>query len=180
MLRIMNTKPFPIITAFEPLREKIPMSLILTILFFSAYSCFAYADGSFPKLISQAIGLKGGPKPLGIILNTEAELSKFLNLPMAEANIKIKQLLKTNEVNFANQTIMVIQGGECKSGGFKVSFEKFEIKNATLQVLWRLQPPPVDAFVTQAFTYPSLILLVDKHIGEIIFKQMIDKKNNLT
>ncbi len=165
------------------------MSLILTILVFSAYSCVTLADEPFPKVISQAIGPKGAPKPQGIVIKTEAELSKFLDLPAADAIIKIKQILKVNEVDFANQMILVIQGGECRSGGFKVAFEKFEIsglkvaiekfeiKNATLHVLWKLQAPPADAFVTQALTYPSLILLVEKHKGEIIFKQIIDKKN---
>jgi len=152
------------------------MSLILTILIFSAYSCVALADESFPKVIAQAVGLKGGSKPQGVILKTEAELSKFLNVSGADSLIKIKQLLKVNEINFENQMILVIQGGECKSGGFKVSFEKLEIKGATLQVLWKLQGPPADAFVTQALTYPSLILLVEKHKGEIIFKQTFDTK----
>ena len=152
------------------------MSLILTILIFSAYSCVALADESFPKVIAQAVGLKGGTKPHGVILKTEAELSKFLNVSGADSLIKIKQVLKVNEINFANHMILVIQGGECRSGGFKVAFEKLEIKGATLQVLWKLQGPPADAFVTQALTYPSLILLVENFKGEIIFKQTIDTK----
>lgn len=165
------------------------MSLILTILIFSAYSCVALADESFPRVVAQAVGLKGGAKPQGIVIKTEAELSKFLNVPVPDAHTKIKQVLKVNEINFANHMILVIQGGECRSGGFKVAFEKFEIsglkvaaekfeiKNATLHVLWKLQAPPADAFVTQALSYPSLILLVEKHKGEIAFKQIIDKKN---
>ena len=152
------------------------MSLILTILIFSAYSCVALADESFPKVIAQAVGLKGGAKPHGVILKTDAELSKFLDLPVPDAHTKIKQVLKVNEINFANHMILVIQGGECRSGGFKVAFEKLEIKGATLQVLWKLQGPPADAFVTQALTYPSLLLLVENFKGEITFKQIIDTK----
>ena len=152
------------------------MSLILTILILSAYSCVALADESFPKVIAQAVGLKGGTKPHGVILKTDAELSKFLDLPVPDAHTKIKQVLKVNEINFANHMILVIQGGECRSGGFKVAFEKLEIKGATLQVLWKLQGPPADAFVTQALTYPSLLLLVENFKGEITFKQIIDTK----
>ena len=152
------------------------MSLLLNILLFSVFSCIILADEPIPKIISQAVGPKGGVKPQGVILKTEAELSKFLNVPEADSLIKIKQLLKVNEINFANHMILVIQGGECKSGGFKVSFEKLEIKGATLQVLWKLQGPPADAFVTQALTYPSLVLLLEKHKGEITFKQIIDIK----
>lgn len=152
------------------------MSLILTILIFSAYSCVALADESFPKVIAQAVGLKGGTKPHGVILKSEAELSKFLDLPVPDAHTKIKQVLKVNEINFANHLILVIQGGECRSGGFKVAFEKLEIKGTTLQVLWKLQGPPADAFVTQALTYPSLVLLVENFKGEITFKQIIDTK----
>ncbi len=164
------------------------MSLLLTILLFSAFSCVALAEESFPKVISQGVGLKGSQKPQGFILKTEAELSKFLNLPVAESQIKIKQILKVKELNFANQMILVIHGGECRSGGYKVAFEKFEIsglkvavekfaiKSLTLHVLWKLKPPPDDAFLTQALTYPSLVLLVDKHQGEIVFKQIIEKK----
>ncbi|NBR06391.1 MAG: protease complex subunit PrcB family protein [Planctomycetes bacterium] len=152
------------------------MSLILTILLFSAYSCVTLADESFPKIISQATGLKGSPKPQGVILKTEAELSKYLELPVAEANTKIKQLFKINAVNFESQMILVIQGGECRSGGFKVAFEKFDIKDASLLVIWKLESPPADAFVTQALTYPSLLLLVDKYQGEIVFKQISGQK----
>jgi hypothetical protein len=156
------------------------VSLILTILLFSAYSCVALPDESFPKVISQAVGMKGGPKPQGVILKNEAELSKYLGLPVGDANTKIKQLFKVNEVNFESQMILVIQGGECRSGGFKVVFEKFEIKDASLLVLWKLEAPPADAFVTQALTYPSLILLMDKNKGEIVFKQIHNEKNNPT
>ena len=152
------------------------MSLILTILIFSAYSCVALADESFPKVIAQAVGLKGTAKPQGVILKTEAELSKFLNVPEADSLIKIKQLLKVNEINFANHMILVIQGGECKSGGFKVVFDKFQSTGNSLQVLWKLQAPAADAFVTQALTYPSLVLLVENFKGEITFKQIIDTK----
>ena len=152
------------------------MSLLLTILLFSAFSCIVLADEPIPKIISQAVGLKGGTKPHGVILKTEAELSKFLNVSGADSLIKIKQVLKVNEINFANHMILVIQGGECRSGGFKVAFEKLEIKGATLQVLWKLQGPPADAFVTQALTYPSLLLLVENFKGEITFKQIIDTK----
>ena len=152
------------------------MSLILTILIFSAYSCVALADESFPKVIAQAVGLKGTAKPQGVILKTEAELSKFLNVPEADSLIKIKQLLKVNEINFANHMILFIQGGECKSGGFKVVFDKFQSTGNSLQVLWKLQAPAADAFVTQALTYPSLVLLVENFKGEITFKQIIDVK----
>ena len=153
------------------------MSIFMTVLFFGIYSCMALPDDGFPKLIAKSPGMKGSSKSKGIILKNNSELSKFLDLPEAEANQRMKQTLKVDQIDFANQMILVIQGGECKSGGFKVAFEKFEIKNVTLHVLWKLQAPPADAFVTQALTYPSLILLVEKHKGEIIFKQIIDKKN---
>jgi hypothetical protein len=152
------------------------VSLILTILIFSAFSCVSLADESFPKVISQAVGPKCGSKPQGVTLKTKAELSKFLNLPIDEAITKIKQLLKVNEINFANHMILVIQGGECKSGGFKVVFEKGETKGNSLQVLWKLQAPAAGAFVIQALTYPSLVLLVENFKGEITFKQIIDVK----
>lgn len=153
------------------------MSIFMTVLFFGIYSCMALPDDGFPKIIAKSPGMKGSSKSQGIILKNNSELSKFLDLPEAEANQRMKQTLKVDQIDFANQMILVIQGGECKSGGFKVAFEKFEIKNATLHVLWKLQAPPADEFVTQALTYPSLILLVEKHKGEIIFKQIIDKKN---
>ena len=152
------------------------MSLLLNILLFSVFSCIILADEPIPKIISQAVGPKGGVKPQGVILKTEAELSKFLNVPEADSLIKIKQLLKVNEINFANHMILVIQGGECKSGGFKVVFDKFQSTGNSLQVLWKLQAPAADTFVTQALTYPSLVLLVENFKGEITFKQIIDTK----
>jgi hypothetical protein len=152
------------------------MTLLLNILLFSALSCIILADEPIPKIISQAVGPKGDTKPQGIILKTEAELSKFLDLPVSDANAKIKQILNVKEINFAHQMILVIQGGECNSGGFKVVFEKGQTKGNSLQVLWKLQAPAADAFVTQALTYPSLVLLIENFKGEITFKQIIDVK----
>jgi hypothetical protein len=152
------------------------MSLLLNILLFSVFSCIILADEPIPKIISQAVGLKGNPKTQGIILKTEAELSKFLDLPVAEANAKIKQILNVKEINFTHQMILVIQGGECKSGGFKVVFEKFQPTGNSLQLLWKLQAPASDSFVTQALTYPSIVLLVENFKGEITFKQNLDVK----
>lgn len=152
------------------------MSLLINILLFLVFSCIILADEPIPKIISQAVGLKGNPKTQGVILKTEAELSKFLDLPVDEANTKIKQLLNVKEINFTNQMILIIQGGECMSGGFKVVFEKFQSTGNSLQVLWKLQPPDADAFVTQALTYPSLVLLVENFKGEITFKQTLDVK----
>ncbi len=152
------------------------MSLILNILLFSVFSCILLADEPIPKIISQAVGLKGNPKTQGVILKTEADLSKFLDLPVPDANAKIKQLLNVKEINFTHHMIVVIQGGECKSGGFKVVFDKFQSTGNSLQVLWKLQAPAADAFVTQALTYPSLVLLVENFKGEITFKQIIDVK----
>ena len=152
------------------------MSLILNILLFSVFSCILLADEPIPKIISQAVGFKGNPKTQGVILKTEADLSKFLDLPVSDANTKIKQLLNVKELNFANQMILVIQGGECKSGGFKVVFEKFQSTGNSLQVLWKLQAPASDSFVTQALTYPSIVLLVENFKGEITFKQNLDVK----
>ena len=152
------------------------MSLILNILLFSVFSCILLADEPIPKIISQAVGLKGNPKTQGVILKTEADLSKFLDLPVPDANAKIKQLLNVKEINFTHQMIVVIQGGECKSGGFKVVFDKFQSTGNSLQALWKLQAPAADAFVTQALTYPSLVLLVENFKGEITFKQIIDVK----
>ena len=152
------------------------MSLILNILLFLVFSCILLADEPIPKIISQAVGLKGNPKTQGVILKTEADLSKFLYLQFSDANTKIKQLLNVKELNFANQMILVIQGGECKSGGFKVVFEKFQSTGNSLQVLWKLQAPASDSFVTQALTYPSLVLLVENFKGEITFKQILDVK----
>jgi hypothetical protein len=152
------------------------MSLLLNILLFSVFSCIILADEPIPKIISQAVGLKGNPKTQGVILKTEAELSKFLDLPVAEANAKIKQILNVKEINCTHQMILVIQGGECKSGGFKVVFEKFQSTGNSLQLLWKLQAPAADSFVTQALTYPSLVLLVENFKGEITFKQIIDVK----
>jgi len=153
------------------------MSLLLNILLFSVFSCIILADEPIPKIISQAVGPKGATKPQEIILKTDAELSKFLDLPVADANTKIKQILNVKEINFNHQMILVIQGGECKSGGFKVVFEKFQSTGNSLQVLWKLQAPASDSFVTQALTYPSLVLLVENFKGEISFKQIIDIKN---
>ena len=64
------------------------MSLILTILIFSAYSCVALADESFPKVIAQAVGLSKSR-----VKNVIVEVLKHLKYHISKHHIVVSLMV---------------------------------------------------------------------------------------
>lgn len=151
------------------------MKFFLLMTLYSAFCGMAFSQGPNPKVIAQVAISNNNKKNQGIVITSPQDLATFFNLPEAGAKSYVQGLLKVPPISFDSQMLLIIQGGECRSGGFNVVFKSSEIKANKLLVHWQLQTPPPDAFVTQALTYPALIVLTEKYKGEIKFIQLMDK-----
>jgi hypothetical protein len=78
-------------------------------------------------------------------------------------------LLKVKTIDWDKQMLVVIYGGEQPTGGYSVKLKSLETKDGKLIVHWKLNSPPPDAIVTQALTYPELLILVDRFDGDVVF-----------
>jgi len=147
---------------------------------YAAFCGMAFSQGPNPKIIAQIAISKNNKNKQGIVLSSPQDLATFFNMPEPDAKSFVEGLLKVPQINFDSQMLLVIQGGECRTGGFKVIFKSCEIKANQLQVHWQLQGPPPDAFVTQALTYPALIVLTEKYKGEVKFIQSMAQEKRTT
>lgn len=106
-----------------------------------------------------------------LVMRTEAELN--LATPIGGKNYKITEVLasvlKVHAIDLKKQMVIVIYAGEKPTGGYSVELQSLEVKDKKLIVRSKLNAPGPDDIVTQAFTYPELLLLVDRFDGEVVF-----------
>jgi hypothetical protein len=91
---------------------------------------------------------------------------------LAKLNSKaedVARFLKVDKIDFSKQMLVVISGGSRPTGGYGVEFKDTEVKDKKLVVHWVLKTPAKDAFVTQAFTHPMLVVLMDRFDGDVVF-----------
>ncbi len=91
---------------------------------------------------------------------------------LAKLNAKaedVARALKIDKIDFSKQMLVVISGGPRPTGGFGVEYKSAEVKDKKLVIHWVLKTPAKDAFVTQAFTHPMLVVLMDRFDGDIVF-----------
>jgi len=112
-----------------------------------------------------------------LVMRTEGELNRAT--PVGGKNYKITDIvagmLKVDAIDLKKQMVIVIFAGEKPTGGYSVELKSLEVKEK-LVVHWNLKTPGPDDIVTQAITYPELILLVDRFDGEVVFDPPLRKK----
>ena len=77
--------------------------------------------------------------------------------------------LKVKKIDWDKQMVIVVFGGKQPTGGYSVELKSLEAKDKKLIVHWKLKSPGPDDIVTQAITYPELVLLVDRFDGQVAF-----------
>jgi hypothetical protein len=65
--------------------------------------------------------------------------------------------------------VVVISGGQQRTGGYSVEAKSLEVKDGKFIVRWKLNAPGPGSIVTQAITYPTLTILVDRFEGDVVF-----------
>ena len=98
------------------------------------------------------------------VIRSADELAK-LNAKPAD----VARFLKVDKIDFSKQMLVVISGGSRPTGGYSVDFKGATVKDKVLTVSWVLKTPAPGAFVTQAFTHPMLVVLMDRFEGKVVF-----------
>jgi hypothetical protein len=113
-----------------------------------------------------------------LVMRTAGELN--LATPVGGKNDDITKitaaLLKVDSIDLTKQMVVVIYAGEKPTGGYSIEVKSLEMKDRKLFVHWKLKAPGPDDIVTQAITYPELVLLVDRFDGEVVFDPAPPKK----
>jgi hypothetical protein len=113
-----------------------------------------------------------------LVMRTAQELN--LATPIGGKNDDITKitagLLKVDSIDLKKQMVVVIFAGEKPTGGYSIEVKSLELKDKKLVVHWKLKAPGPDDIVTQAITYPELVLLVDRFDGEVVFDPDPPKK----
>jgi hypothetical protein len=79
------------------------------------------------------------------------------------------------KVDFTKQMVISIFAGEKPTGGFSVRVTKVIDDSSRAVVHWQLRAPPPDAMVTQALTYPSLLIRIEKRFDRVEFNPPIPR-----
>lgn len=82
------------------------------------------------------------------------------------------------QIDFNRSIVVAIFAGEQRTGGFSVTVERVTEDSRAGEpargvVHYRIVSPPPDAFVTQALTYPYIIVRVDKRFDSVAFQPEI-------
>jgi hypothetical protein len=79
----------------------------------------------------------------------------------------ITKALKVDAIDWKTQMLVVVTAGARPTGGFKLDITSLTVNDKTLTVQWLLTPPK--GIVTQAFTHPARVALVERFDGEVRF-----------
>ncbi len=77
--------------------------------------------------------------------------------------------LKVDTIDFDKQMLVAVGAGAKPTGGYRVEITKADTDDAgkTMTVHWKLHSPKPGDIVTQAFTYPAEVILVERFKGEV-------------
>lgn len=91
------------------------------------------------------------------------------NAPAGEDAAALARVLKVDSIDWKKQMVIVVYGGEQRTGGYSVEVKSLEIKDNKLIVHWKLNSPGPGSIVSQVISHPSLTILVDRFDGEVVF-----------
>ena len=104
----------------------------------------------------------------GTVIRSAAQLAKLTNSTEDKASAKAARSLKVDSIDWTKQMLIVISGGMQRTGGYSVEARSLKVKADKLIVHWKLNKPDPGAMVTQAFTNPTLSILVDRFDGDVV------------
>jgi len=140
------------------------------------------------KIIARANWPYGSTNPDGpreghtLVLRSAAELvaaTPFKNrdaLPEVvekQATAELATMLKVDGIDWKKQMLTVVTAGVKGTGGFSVDIASIGVGDKMLTVTWKLNTPK--GAVTQAFTHPGQVVLVEQVEGKAKFVQEAGK-----
>lgn len=142
-------------------------------------------DKSDVKILARGVWPVQEEKPVQRILRSSEELAVALGVDPPDAKVKRIQaeaasdtakLLKVKSIDWNKQMVLVVAAGAKRTGGYRVEIGSLRVKDGTLTVNWKLHSPPPGAIVTQAISYPSQMVLVERFRGTVLFDPHVEKK----
>ena len=121
--------------------------------------------------VIQVSGEKDVARPAASVIRSDEEWKKFLGETLGHTGLLPR-------IDFARNTVVAIFAGEKPTGGYSVRVDSITDDSSPGQpssgtVHYRVIAPPLDALVTQAFTYPYVIVRIEKRFDQIRFQPPI-------
>ena len=118
--------------------------------------------------VIQVSGEKDVARPAAWVIRSDEEWRKFLGETLAYSG-------PPPRIDFTQNTVVAIFAGEKSTGGYSVRVDRITDDSSPGQpssgtVHYRVIAPPPDAFVTQAFTYPYVIVRIERRFEQIRFQ----------
>src|SRR5262245_47019071 len=106
-----------------------------------------------------------------LVLRNAVQAAKAMGLApdgrsQTQATRTLAEAFKVPTIDWEKQMVIVVTAGAKPTGGYSVEILGVEAKDKTLTVRWKLNSPGSDSIVTQAFTHPAQVVLVDTAEGE--------------
>jgi hypothetical protein len=160
-------------------------ALLVTMGFSAASSSDAAPRREVPKILARGVWPVREDKNERLVLHDPQELAVALGVAPKDARERRFQndavadtakLLKVKDIDWNKQMLVVVAVGSRRTGGYRVEIESLTVKDEALVVKWKLHEPRPGDVVTQAITYPTQMVLVDKFQGRILFDPPAEKK----
>lgn len=103
------------------------------------------------------------------VIRSAKELAEGSGTTPEEATARLAKAFKLPTIDWDRHMVVTISGGVQRTGGYSVALEGLDVKDKALVVRWKLNRPAPGRPVTQAFTRPSLTILVDRFDGAVRF-----------
>ena len=104
-----------------------------------------------------------------MVIRSSEQLAKLRNTDPDKASAELAKMFKVESIDWKKRMVVVIFGGQQRTGGNSVEAKSLETKDGKLIVHWKLNAPGPGSIVTQAITYPTLTILVDLFEGDVVF-----------
>ena len=78
---------------------------------------------------------------------------------------------KPPAIDFSKSMVLAVFSGTKPTAAHTVEITQLDVKDGTMVVTYREQPPPADAMVAQVLTMPFHIVRTDAHPGTVVFRR---------
>jgi len=127
----------------------------------AACSLLAQAGRPLAFSVLEVSGTAGVAKPSSRVISSDGQWKSFLGAGITYTGPSI---------DFSRQTVVAIFAGQRPTGGHSVVVTKVVDDGRGATVHYRVAPPPPDAMVTQALTFPYILIRLERKVTEVRFQ----------